>query len=221
MRTILLIAATFSLASSAEAQDAWAATATSLRGEGGTATYTCPPGGTARTIWGTDLYTDDSSVCTAAVHSGLITLASGGEVTIWLSEGADSFSASARHGIESNSYGPWSHGFRFPGKSEATSKAQPVAWDATMRAHRGQDGLRIRLTCPAGGTAHTVWGAGPYTDDSSVCTAAVHAGVISLEHGGTFTAIVAPGRSEYAGSTRHGIESQSYGEWGGSVSIER
>lgn len=221
MRLLSPIAAILLLTGPAWAQDEWAATATSHRGEGSEATYICPPGGTAHTIWGTDTYTDDSSVCTAAVHSGLITLASGGEVTIWLSQGADAYAGSARNGIESNSYGAWPHGFRFPGKSDPAPEAAATAWDATMRVHRGGDEMRLQVTCPAGGTAHTIWGTDVYTDDSSVCTAAVHAGVISLEHGGTFTAIVAPGESEYAASTRHGVASQRYSAWGGSFRIER
>ena len=34
--------------------------------------YTCPKYGAKYGIWGTDVYTDDSSICTAAVHVGLI-----------------------------------------------------------------------------------------------------------------------------------------------------
>ncbi|MGH7472233.1 MAG: LCCL domain-containing protein, partial [Longimicrobiales bacterium] len=42
----------------------------------------CPPGGTAGRVYGTDIYTDDSSICTAAVHAGLITLAEGGRIIL-------------------------------------------------------------------------------------------------------------------------------------------
>ncbi|WP_346729629.1 LCCL domain-containing protein [Corallococcus exiguus] len=37
-------------------------------------------------MWGTDLYTDDSSVCVAAVHAGAITTA-GGTVVVTISRG--------------------------------------------------------------------------------------------------------------------------------------
>ena len=48
----------------------------------GNNTYVCPPEGQAYTVWGTEIYTDDSSVCTAAVHAGLINFENGGEVFI-------------------------------------------------------------------------------------------------------------------------------------------
>ena len=56
--------------------------------------------------WGT--YTDDSSVCSAAVQAGLITLANGGNVTIEIQPGANSYTGSTKNGITSSDYGPWS-----------------------------------------------------------------------------------------------------------------
>jgi hypothetical protein len=77
-------------------------------------TYACPPSGTASSIWGTDLYTHDSSTCTAAVHAGRITLASGGVVAIEMAAGASSYTASARNGITSFTYCAWSCSYLFP-----------------------------------------------------------------------------------------------------------
>ena len=66
----------------------WEANATSLNGkEGETMTLLCSPNGTPHTVWGSDIYTSDSSICTAAVHSGLITLQQGGTVTIEMRAG--------------------------------------------------------------------------------------------------------------------------------------
>jgi LCCL domain len=76
-------------------------------------TFFCPPSGTAASVWGTDLYTSDSSVCTAAVHADLITLRDGGNVTIQIREGAQGYSSSARHGIETSDFGPWEASFEF------------------------------------------------------------------------------------------------------------
>ena len=43
----------------------------------------CPAkGATNQSIWGTDVYTDDSSVCVAAVHAGLINSRDGGMVVL-------------------------------------------------------------------------------------------------------------------------------------------
>jgi hypothetical protein len=76
-------------------------------------TYDCPPADETRidTVWGTDVYTDDSSVCTAAVHAGAITVEDGGQVTIEILPGQDSYVASEQNGIESSSYGPWGGSF--------------------------------------------------------------------------------------------------------------
>lgn len=74
-------------------------------------TYQCSPDGTADSIWGTNVYTDDSSICTAAVHMGVITLVSGGVVTIEIRGGRSSYKSSLRHGIQSLSWGSWSGSF--------------------------------------------------------------------------------------------------------------
>lgn len=75
--------------------------------------YECPPGGTSTTIWGTDIYTDDSSVCTAAVHAGLITLVAGGSVTIQIGPGQAEYVGSSRNGIVSSSWPAWPSSYVF------------------------------------------------------------------------------------------------------------
>lgn len=80
---------------------------------GATFVYVCPPGGTASSIWGTGEYTDDSSICTAAVHAGKIGLAAGGTVTIQMHAGASSYVASVAFGVSSGSWGSWLCGFGF------------------------------------------------------------------------------------------------------------
>lgn len=75
--------------------------------------YSCPGGGTASSVWGTDIYTDDSSICTAAVHAGLINFQSGGTVTIEIRAGQQSYPASARYGVTSREYAAWPGSFVF------------------------------------------------------------------------------------------------------------
>lgn len=88
--------------------------AVSLRGRNGTRfTFTCRPNQSAVNIWGTNTYTDDSSICTAAVHVGLITFASGGTVAIEIRAGQQSYSGTSRNGVSSNSYGAWHGSFIF------------------------------------------------------------------------------------------------------------
>lgn len=77
-------------------------------------TYVCPPGGTAGSVFGTDVYTHDSTICTAAVHAGEITLAGGGLVTLQAIPGQESYLGTLRNGIQSSSWGAWSCSFMFP-----------------------------------------------------------------------------------------------------------
>jgi hypothetical protein len=94
------------------ASDPWSATAVEHRTEvGEDFTYDCPPDGEPDSIWGTDIYTDDSSICTAAVHVGAITVEDGGEVKIEIRPGEDSYEATERNGIESFAYGQWGGSF--------------------------------------------------------------------------------------------------------------
>lgn len=93
---------------------------------------------------------------------------------------------------------------------------QRTGWDVTMAEFRGRDGLRVEVACPAGGAHGALWGTDLYTDDSSVCTAAVHTGRFAAKEGGTVTAVVRPGTASYAGTRRYGVESAGYGAWDGS-----
>ena len=62
--------------------------------------------------------------------------------------------------------------------------ATPVDWGTNATGVRGSNGERFSFACPAGGAAGRIWGTDIYTDDSSICTAAVHAGVITLAGAG-------------------------------------
>ncbi len=203
----------------------WSADARHLRGRDYQRfLYECPAGGGPQTVWGTDVYTDDSSVCTAAVHAGRITLTQGGTVTIEIRPGQSSYTASTRNGITSRSYGSWSGSFAVIAASTSVCAAPRSCiggggWGADTRHLRGRIGERFTFTCPAGGTPRTVWGSGPYTDDSSVCTAGVHAGKITLARGGTVLVEIRPGRSAYTASTRRGITTRRYGAWQGSFVV--
>jgi len=63
--------------------------------------FDCPAAGAAARLWGIDLYTDDSSLCSAAVHAGEITLAAGGRITIEMRPGESRYFAITRNGISS------------------------------------------------------------------------------------------------------------------------
>jgi len=93
----------------------WQSTATQYRGDTNLrVAYVCPDSGTATIVWGSDVYTDDSSVCTAAVHSGLITFATGGRVVIEMRAGRSSYDSLTRNGVTTYRYGVWNWSYIFP-----------------------------------------------------------------------------------------------------------
>lgn len=194
----------------------WNANATAFRGRNGSRfVYTCPKYGTRGAVWGTDIYTDDSSVCTAAVHTGRISFAGGGSVTIEIRPGQSSYPGSTRNRVTTSSYPAWGGSFVVVAATPTNPGvgAGGSGWNATAVDFRLYVGARFAYTCPANGTAGTVWGTDVYTDDSSVCTAAVHAGRITLAGGGSVTIELRDGQSSYRGSTRNGITTREYPSW--------
>ena len=88
--------------------------------------------------------------------------------------------------------------------------------------YRGRNGEAMSYRCPAPGSANPIWGTDVYTDDSSVCTAAVHAGVITLETGGSVMIRVREGVGNYPGTTQNGVTSQAWDRmWDGSFELVR
>jgi hypothetical protein len=101
-----------------------------------------------------------------------------------------------------------------------------TSWGDYPAALGGSDGDRFLYQCPPGGRSSLVWGTDTYTSDSSACTAAVHAGLITFAAGGAVTIEIRPGQSSYVGSTRNGITSSDYASWdssfvfvGGAVAV--
>jgi hypothetical protein len=204
--------------------DPWVANASNRRGQLGTSfVHNCPPGGAPRTVWGSGPYTDDSSICTAAVHAGRINQATGGPVTVFIHPGRPRYQGTSANGISSSNFGAYAGSFSFdptlPPETTAPAGMQGLDWDDNAQAFRGQNGTIHRVWCPPGGSVHTVWGSGPYTDDSSVCNAAVHAGRIRPETGGTFGVLTSQGFKRYRGSSRNGITSLNFGQYPGSFVV--
>jgi hypothetical protein len=83
-----------------------------------------------------------------------------------------------------------------------------------------ETGKTYKFKCPANGRESTVWGTDIYTIDSSICNAAVHAGKLALESGGSVTIELRPGESSYKGTTRNGIKTNDYPAYGRSFVVK-
>lgn len=210
-------------ASSVPLGDVQAATCTSAARDfasniGDSVSVSCPSGclTDGGSVWGTDVYTDDSSVCAAAIHAGAIG-DGGGVVNFSIVAGLSDHPASDRNGVSTSSWGSWEKSFSFNGATSAAPAT--VTGVAVTCFDRAQDlstdnGAVLNVACPSGCATGggSIWGTDVYTSDSSICTAAVHAGVIT-DAGGNATLTIVPGLSEHPGSDRNGVSSSSWGSW--------
>lgn len=210
-RKLLAAGAMCALALPALAQDVnWSTNATShAKEQGKRFTYTCPAGGSASgSIYGTDTYTTDSSICTAAVHAGKITAASGGAVTIEIKAGMPKYTKTTRNGVSSRNWGGYHATYVFVGDGPAKA-----TWRTNATAHKAAHGKLFKFECPANGNFGSVYGSDTYTTDSSICTAAVHAGKITKEKGGHVQIEIQHGAEKYVGTEKNGVKTRSWGSY--------
>jgi len=91
----------------------------------------CDPGCASQSyyVWGTTIYTHDSNICAAAIHTGVITNSAGGVLGVKKYPGVNSYSASTKNGITTLSWGSWYDSFTLckavPGIGTSTTGAGP------------------------------------------------------------------------------------------------
>ena len=203
----------------------WADAAIVLRTQTGSRfVFVCPAAGRKDQVWGTHIYADNSTVCSAALHDGAFVYENGGIVTIEHLAGQASYTGSTQNGITSASLGSWPGSFQIvsavKGSDVAGVKMGGAGWTANATRFRGQNGGRYRYICPGGGNrSGKLYGSNTYTDDSSICTAGVYAGLFEPADGGRVTIQIAAGQSSYVSATSNGIRSQAFGSWPGSFTV--
>lgn len=173
------------------------------------------------TVYGTDVYPSDNSICMAALHAGKITK-DGGGVTVQLNPGVSGYTGSERNGIATASLPATPRSMVFIDAKTAPSadKAQlthipRIAWDtkftATGFANKDYIGQRFTFNCPAapsGLKPRRIVGTDLYAFHSMVCRAAVHAGKITTA-GGLVSVQIGPRKQKLVGSIRNGVESKN------------
>lgn len=188
-------------------------TAQTLDGGPGTVLeVACPADCGPFTVWGTVVYSDDSSVCSAARHAGLVGPA-GGTTLITISAGMPGYRGSTMNGVTTLDWGQWGRSFVF-------GRTAVLGCFDNAQGLVGGPGATWTVTCAPGcSEGGSVWGTGTYSDDSSVCRAAIHAGA-ATDAGGEVTLRILEGLSAYPGSTLNGVETLEWGEWSRSFSFE-
>jgi len=166
-------------------------------------------------VWGTDFYTDDSGLCRAALHAGVIS-PQGGVITVNRTSARPLYVGTTRNGVRSEDFPTYPRSIEFKG-----TKPVPPGPGPCPRSLSVSRELQVPFTCRCDDESTAigaVWGTDVYTDDSSICRAAVHAGRISLA-GGPVTVTRGDGRPLYVGSTRNGVRSNDFGQYPVSISF--
>ncbi len=180
-------------------------------------TYVCPSNGTIDTIWGTDIYTIGSSICSAAVHAGRINAKDGGKVQIRIRSGEKFYNGTARYGVTSSRHDSSKGSFVFldaTGTPLFKEQIQLLEWNETASDLQGKLDQDFVYMCNENGTINNnIWGTDIYTTGSSICSAAVHAGIINAKNGGRVQIRIHPGEKFYNGTTRHGVTTNRYDKY--------
>jgi hypothetical protein len=102
-------------------------------------------GNTSGTIWGTNIYTNDSYIPKAAVHAGVVTAGQTKDVYIKIVEGLNDYPSTTQNGVTSDSWGAWGLSYQFvsePSSYKANTSGGQVEWcviydyDATNQRYR-------------------------------------------------------------------------------------
>jgi hypothetical protein len=203
-------------------------TMTNFRGmTGKTFLFEVTGNATAGTVWGTDIYTDDSSIAAAAVHAGILKAGEKGAIKVTVLDGEQGYTGTTRNGVTTNNYGPWQGSYKLE-RGKRTRKlgggvggggGTVMADPGTVQNLRGQVGKTFHFEV-TGNANGSVWGDGIYTDDSTLATAAVHAGVLKNGEKGVIRVTILPGEVMYDASTRNGVTTGQWDDWGGSFKVE-
>ena len=185
--------------------------------KGGEVTCSCAGDAFTGNVWGTSIYTADSSICRAALHLGAVP-ASGGTVGVKAAAGCSYYKGSEANGVQSGEWGAFDASFYFPAKGPVSCATLndgdpcPMSF-GIIPATKANAGFRCK--CEATAMNGTVWGTGTYTADSSICHAALHAGAATAT-GGEVTVKATAGCDAYQGTDQNGVKTNDYGKFGGS-----
>jgi hypothetical protein len=208
-------------------------TSDQIKGEAGdTFQVSCPDAclETDGYLVGTDVYTSNSSICKAGIHAGAIPR-TGGLVVVQLQPGRPAYRGSVRNRLTSRDTGAFRNSFavivpRGQAIVDSPPPAAPQIIDAgcsfSSEQIRDEVGTSHVVSCPAGCKTDTsyLFGTDTYTSNSSICKAAIHAGLIS-PNGGEVVVILDTPKPAFRGSLRNGLQSGDTGSFRGSFRLKR
>ncbi|KAG7481918.1 cysteine-rich secretory protein LCCL domain-containing 2 [Solea senegalensis] len=161
-------------------------------------------------VWGSLFYDVQSSICRAAIHLG-VTDNSGGLVDVTRVDKLPFFVRSTKNGVESLSKYKPGNAFVMTRVEEVTADCYTTV--AEICAFKKPNSHCPRIVCPTNCKSQpSYWspvvGNNIYTDSSSICKAAIHAGAIGPD-GGLVDVLPLDKRKNYVGVLKNGIQSES------------
>jgi len=164
-------------------------------------------------VFGTEIYHPKSSICKAAQHSGALEKGKFGEVLITLVGPKPIFNGS--EGIDKT----MSATFAGADKSFTLKSAKPItkiSCKTQANEHKfanAPTNTQFVIQCPKHCSKKKglqLFGTKFYTDNSSICLAAIHRGIIN-DRGGEIKIVIAVGKDMYKASNGFGIASKVFG----------
>ncbi|KAJ8417820.1 hypothetical protein AAFF_G00226630 [Aldrovandia affinis] len=161
-------------------------------------------------VWGTLFYDVQSSICRAAMHYGVIDN-NGGLVDTTRKDRLPFFIKATKNGIES--FSKYKPGNAFVVARVEQQSVDCYATVAEICPFRKPQVNCPRVFCPANCKSQpSYWapvvGNNFYADSSSICRAAIHAGVIKVT-GGYVDVLALDKKKSYVGTLKNGIQSES------------
>lgn len=130
-------------------------------------------------VIGSMIYNDESSICKAAIHAGFLIAADGGEFIVVIANGEEKYESAFQNGIQSIGYGASARAITF----KAAPKIVSISCDTNGQEAMfgGEVGTNYAVICPKDCTfeSHEVYGTDVYADESKICQAAIHAGLMT------------------------------------------
>ncbi len=188
-----------------------------FRGQNNVSYYFYITGSKSGSVWGTNIYTDDSNLAAAVVHAGLLKDGETGVVKVTTLPGQSQYTGSNANGVNSSSYSNFQGSYSLAADDGGDNPV--IAAPGDLRSFRGYPGDTYLFSLTAKADAGSLWGNNVYTDDSNLTAAAVYAGALSNGAKGVVRVVIVPGQDRYISGSHNGINTNSYAVYPGSYAL--
>jgi len=163
-------------------------------------------------VFGSGIYHPNSSICKAALHSGVLQKGEKGDIILEIGQGYQAFNGeSGLGGVKSVNAGGDTYSLMIR-KAPALRKISCTTSATESEFGTAAKDTKFLVVCPkhCSKAKKNVYGSGTYSEPSPICMSAFHDGIIG-EQGGNVQFIISEGQSEYKGTQGFSIKSLPQG----------